>query len=81
MYISFLWASCSLCELHLREKILHRIVEFRSPLRGALCQRAVQPHFVLAVRRGSAAEFRRACFGCPRSAYVEIGIVSTEPNL
>ena len=62
IFSHFRWASCSLCELHLRERILHRIVEFRSPLRGALCQPAVQPHFVLAVRRGAAAEFRRACF-------------------
>ena len=62
IFSHFRWASCSLCELHLRERILHRIVEFRSPLRGALWQPAVQPHFVLAVRRGAAAEFRKACF-------------------
>ena len=62
IFSHFRWASCSLCELHLRERILHRIVEFRSPLRGALWQPAVQPHFVLAVRRGAVAEFRKACF-------------------
>ena len=62
IFSHFRWASCSLCELHLRERILHRIVEFRSPLRGALWQPAVQPYFVLAVRRGAAAEFRKACF-------------------
>ena len=62
IFSHFRWASCSLCELHLRERILHRIVEFRSPLRGALWQPAVQPHLVLAVRRGAVAEFRKACF-------------------
>ena len=30
---------------------------------------------------GQRLSFARPAFGCPRSAYVEIGNVSTEPNL
>ena len=81
IFSHFSWASWSLCEHHLRERIHHRLVEFQSPLRGASDSWLHSFTFscsAVAVQRLS---FAGLVVGCPRSAYVEIGFVSTEPNI